>query len=36
MSAMLIIAASVGLVLGFVLGLALCWADGRRLRNRTR
>ena len=36
MSAMLIIAASVGLVLGFVLGLALCWADGRRLRNRNR
>lgn len=36
MSATLIIAAGVGLVLGFVLGLALCWADGRRLRKRNR
>lgn len=36
MSAALIIAAVAGLVLGFVLGLALCWADGRRLRRRIR
>ena len=36
MGAALIIAAGVGLVLGFVLGLALCWADGRRLRKRNR
>ena len=36
MSVALIIAAGAGLVLGFVLGLALCWADGRRLRKRNR
>lgn len=34
--AVILIAAVVGLVLGFVLGLALCWADGRRLRRRLR
>ena len=36
MIAALIITATVGLALGFVLGLALCWADGRRLRRRIR
>lgn len=36
MSAALIIAAVAGLVLGFALGLALCWADGRRLRKKNR
>lgn len=34
--AVILIAAGAGLVLGFVLGLALCWADGRRLRRRVR
>ena len=36
MTFMCIIAAAAGLALGFVLGLALCWADGRRLRKRNR
>ncbi len=31
-----IIACSAGLALGFCLGLALCWAEGRRLRKRNR
>lgn len=36
MNAALIIAVGAGLALGFALGLALCWADGRRLRKRNR
>lgn len=36
MNAALIIAVGAGLVLGFALGLAMCWADGRRLRKRNR
>lgn len=34
--AVILIAAGVGLALGFLLGLALCWADGRRLRRRVK
>ena len=34
--AVIFIAAGAGLALGFVLGLALCWADGRRLRRRVK
>lgn len=34
--AVILIAAVAGLALGFVLGLALCWADGRRLRRRVK
>jgi len=36
MSATLIIAAGAGMVMGFALGLALCWTEGRRLRKRNR
>lgn len=36
MGAALVIAAGAGMVMGFALGLAMCWADGRRLRKRNR